>query len=537
MPTSILLDLAPPIPPVYIYTRGEEVYERFQNEPDTLAIAVVDEDEAPIGLIERNSFFLQMAARYGRALYAKRTVEPLMNQTPVVADGDVTVAEFCGRMLAERPSELLHGFIVTCGGRYAGVGSALALLQATAEASALHADEMSRLADVASRATLEARAALNAKSQFLAVMSHEIRTPLNGVLAVAEIVQRKLSQSELKPFLETIIDSGGTLLRLLNDALDLSRSELGRLELTEEPFLIPQLADDVEALWRPNAESKGLSLTVSYDGSPDAWALGDCVRLKQVLNNLVGNALKFTARGGIEVRIVAAPQDGRLRLAGTVVDTGSGVAADRLEAIFAPFSQTEEGVKQGGAGLGLAVCRQLVERMGGSIAARNNPGVGMTFEFSTFLYSVPAPQSEPDAGCNEAPHHGLHCLIADDNATNRLVAQSLCEMFGCSAECVEDGVEAVAAAATGRFDLILMDIKMPRLDGVGATTQIRALGGAAAQVPILALTANADPADAASYRAQGMDGVVEKPIKPERLLAAINAVLDASEDLPVEAAA
>jgi signal transduction histidine kinase/ActR/RegA family two-component response regulator len=531
MPTSILLDLAPFITPVFIHTLGEDVYERFQNEPDTLAIAVLNDDGSAVGLIERNSFFLQMASHYGRALYAKRTVELLMNQTPVVVDGDVTISEFCGRMLAERPSDLLHGFIVTCGGRYAGVGSALSLLQSTAAANAAHAEEMTRMAEVASRATLEARAALSAKSQFLAVMSHEIRTPLNGVLAVAEIVQHKLAQPELKPFLETIIDCGGTLLRLLNDALDLSRSELGRLELDEEPFLVAGLAEDVMALWRPNADSKGLSLAVSYDGPAEAWALGDRIRLKQVLNNLVGNALKFTDCGGVEVRIAAELEAGCLRLSGTVIDTGPGVPGDRLESIFAPFSQTEEGLKQGGAGLGLAVCRQLVEQMGGSIGAQNNPGAGMTFSFSTHLYSVQAPSDAVDAGHEDSPTVGLHCLIADDNATNRLVAQSLCEMFGCSAECVEDGVEAVAAAASGRFDLILMDIKMPRLDGVGATEQIRALGGAAARTPILALTANADPADAASYRAKGMDGVVEKPIKPERLLAAINALFEAEDDV------
>jgi CheY-like chemotaxis protein len=200
----------------------------------------------------------------------------------------------------------------------------------------------------------------------------------------------------------------------------------------------------------------------------------------------------------------------------------------RLGTIFEPFSQTEAGVREGGAGLGLSICRQLVAQMGGVIEARGNVSAGTTFRFEFPLFDVPAPCDEAAAAEPDltAAAGGLHVLIADDNATNRLVAETLCDMFGCTCESVEDGEQALAAAASGRFDLVLMDIKMPNLDGVGATRAIRALPGAAAQVPILALTANADPWDAASYLAQGMNGVVEKPIKAERLLAAINALYE-----------
>ncbi|MGH6998275.1 MAG: ATP-binding response regulator, partial [Phenylobacterium sp.] len=196
--------------------------------------------------------------------------------------------------------------------------------------------------------------------------------------------------------------------------------------------------------------------------------------------------------------------------------------------IFQPFSQTEAGVREGGAGLGLSICRQLVEQMGGTIDVESGPG-GTAFRFEFPLFDLPAPTqgeiaAEPDLSQGAG---GLHVLIADDNATNRLVAETLCGMFGCTSESVEDGEQAVAAAASGRFDLVLMDIKMPNLDGVGATRRIRGLAGAAAEVPILAITANADPWDAASYLAQGMDGVVEKPIKAERLLIAINGLFEA----------
>jgi len=526
---TLLLDIAPFIPPVAPRITGREIYQRFEDEPDTLCIAVVDDEGRPIGLIERNAFLVRMAAQYGHALWSERPVSRWMETDPVVADGDMTVAEFCGRVLEERPSELLQGFIVTCGGRYAGVGTALSLLQATASATATHAEAMTSLAS-------DAQAALAAKGRFLAVMSHEIRTPLNGVLAVAEILRRKMSDAELSPFVETIIESGGALLRLLNDALDLSRAEAAALGLDEEPLLAAKLVDDVRSLWSPRAELKGLSLSVRYDGPADAWVLADRVRLLQVLNNLIGNALKFTQRGSVDVRLTARLEGAYVRFTGEVADTGPGLPQDRLEHVFEPFQQTDAGVRHGGAGLGLAVCRQIVERMDGRIEARAKPDGGALFVFEVTLHHMPDQAAECAAEPDQEVAHALHVLIADDNEVNRKVAQTLCEMFGCTSETVEDGAAAVAAAETGRFDLILMDVKMPVMDGVEATRRIRSGPAASSQVPILAVTANADPADAGLYRRAGMNGVVEKPIKPDRLLAAMNAVLDMdqaeSADIP-----
>jgi CheY-like chemotaxis protein len=225
-------------------------------------------------------------------------------------------------------------------------------------------------------------------------------------------------------------------------------------------------------------------------------------------------------------------------LTGEVADTGPGVPPERLEEIFQPFGQTEEGASLGGAGLGLAVCRQIMERMNGTISARPNPGGGALFAFEAPLYHVPAPGAE-DAGPEpaEADGEAAHVLIVDDNATNRLVAATLCDIFGCTSESVDNGAAAVEAAASGRFDLVLMDVKMPGMDGIEATRRIRSGGGAWSQTPILAVTANADPTDAAFYRASGMNGVVEKPLKPERLLAAMSAVLQMEEGSADEAAA
>jgi len=516
---TLLFDIAPFAGPVTAEAPGREIYERFQNEPDTLVIAVVDEADRPIGLIERNDFLGRMASQYGHALWSGRPVSAWTRTDPVIADGQMTVAEFCGQVLEERPSELLQGFIVTCAGRYAGVGTALSLLQATAAAAATHAGEMRRLA-------LEAQAALETKGRFLAVMSHEIRTPLNGVLGVAEIVRRKLRQADLAPMVETILDSGRTLLRLLNDALDLSRAEASGLELQEEPVAAASLLEGVAGLWAAQAELKGVVFKAAYSGPQDLWLLADRDRLRQVLDNLVGNALKFTDAGTVEVELSVVVEGGCARLTGEVADTGPGVPAERREEIFLPFSQTDEGVRLGGAGLGLAVCRQIMERMNGTLGMRDNSAGGAVFVFQAPLFCVPEPEVLPVEPC-AAPSEGraLHVLIVDDNGTNRLVAATLCEMFGCTSEAVADGGEAVAAAANGCFDLILMDIKMPGMDGIEATRRIRSGDGCCSSAPIIAVTANADPADAAFYRASGMNGVVEKPLKPERLLSVMSAVL------------
>ena len=538
---SQLLSLAEPVEPVLATTPGASVYQRFEREPDILALAVVDGAGRPVGIVERNTFFVRMAAEYGRALYAKRPISMLMNAEPLVVEGDVGLMVFTREVLAERPSELMQGFIVVQDGRYAGIGSALSLLQATSRANRDHALEMTRLADTLKAAEAQAQAALQAKSKFLAVMSHEIRTPLNGVLAVAEILSRRIRQDELAPYVQTILDSGQTLLRLLTDALDFSRADAGHLELEQAPFCVSTLLEDVAGLWTAPAAAKAIDFDLTYHGPRDLWALGDEVRLKQVFNNLIGNAVKFTDRGGVRVRLVADRDDVYVRLRAEVADTGPGVDEERLPHIFHPFAQEEAGRAKGGAGLGLAICRELVERMDGQIEARPTSGGGLTVAFHTTAFHVPYGRpAEAESGARAeppAPSRPLHVLIADDNATNRMVAETLCAMFDCTSQSVADGAEAVAAAGSGVFDVILMDIKMPRMDGLEACRRIRALPGPAATAPIVALTANADPWDAAEYLEAGMDAVVEKPIKPAALLAAINAALGAHAVDPGRAAA
>ncbi|HEV2083038.1 MAG TPA: ATP-binding protein [Brevundimonas sp.] len=516
--------------PVGPDTRGAEVYERFLAEPNTLVIAVVDPERRPLGLIERNAFTLTMAGAFGRELYARRPVSALMNDRPSIARAEDGAEAFFSTVDSGEAASLLGGFIAVDGhGRYVGVGAILQVLRAGSALYRRRAEEMGELARGLAAAEARARASSRAKSEFLAVMSHEIRTPLNGVLGVAALMQRLLTQEELRPHVETIVSSGQGLLRLLTDALDMSRAEAGLLALEPAPLSLSELAGDLDRLWRPRAEEKGLSLDVDAQVDVRDGMQADGVRLKQLFNNLIGNAIKFTEAGSVRVTLVAEPVGDDVRLTATVDDSGPGVPETAAATIFEPFNTGNAGRSSAGAGLGLAICRQIVDRMGGSIALATSPSGGARFVFSVSAPAVEVEAASESTMAAPTPHETIHVLVADDNATNRFLAVRLLEMFGCTADVVEDGAAALQAVQVRPYDLVLMDIKMPVMDGVEATRAVRALSGPAGLLPILALTANADDRDAETYLAAGMDGVVQKPIQPDVLLDAIRRVLTPPE--------
>ena len=522
MPTiETLTERADPVSPK---APASAVFTRFQAEPDTLVIPVVD-DGRPVGLIERNAFLLKIAGPFGHALYASRPVVNIMDTEPAVVEAGINIDTFCDILLKSGPGALMRGFIVTRGGRYQGVGTAISLLKAVNDQQRQQNFELAEQARALSDSRTQTLAAARAKSQFLSIMSHELRTPMNGVLAVAELLRRQPLNEASQAHIQTIVDSSESLIRILQDALDLSRAEAGELELTLAPTPLRALMDDIESLWAPRASQDGITLLVGYDGDTDLVGNIDATRLKQVFNNLIGNALKFARDGMVEARMKAWVEAGEIRMESRVRDNGPGIDAARVDEIFEPFVH---GSGPDGAGLGLSICRQMVDRMGGRIWAENNAGRGATFAFDIRSHISAAPVEDrvnvsplADMELQSSPH----ILIVDDNATNRVVAQALCEMFGCTSETAEDGLEAVQAVQDRPFDLILMDIKMPRLDGMQATLAIRALDGPAGRIPIVALTANADPDDARHYKSLGMAAVVEKPIKPERLRMAMNLAL------------
>jgi CheY-like chemotaxis protein len=287
------------------------------------------------------------------------------------------------------------------------------------------------------------------------------------------------------------------------------------LDLCSEPVLLRGLMDDIQAAWGGRAGQDGVTLLMSYEGDAELCVLSDKVRLRQVFDALIEPALIQTRSGSIEVSLKAEMVDGGVHLQGRVRDTGPGLPPELLAQIF------ESGLEHHVGGLGVVLARQIVLALNGSIQAESNVGAGVTMLFDFHCQAATAAAAPSEAVSTGA----AHILVVDDNATNRMVAEALVEMFDCSSETASDGVEALEIARSGRFDVILMDIKMPRMDGMAATRAIRALAGAPGAVPIIALTANVDPEDARAYLACGMCAVVEKPIKPDRLLQAINDAL------------
>ena len=376
----------------------------------------------------------------------------------------------------------------------------------------------------------DAEAANAAKSSFLATMSHEIRTPLNGVLGMAQAMEADELSDAQRRRLTVIRSSGEALLALLNDVLDLSKIEAGKVELESITFDVAPLAAGVEAAFAHQAADKGLSfLTLIAPEASGVW-LGDPTRLRQILYNLVSNAVKFTARGGVSLSVDR--QDESLRF--VVADTGVGVPADKLDMLFDKFSQVDASTtrRHGGTGLGLAICRELAGLMGGRIAVESGVGEGSRFTLTVPLRrsdAAPTPAFEA-AGETQTSWGGLRLLAAEDNPINQLVLKTLLAQIGVEPTMVENGEEAIAAWEDGDWAAILMDVQLPVMDGVAATREIRRREAALGRprTPIIALTANAMAHQIEEYAAAGMEGHVAKPIAAASLFTAIEAALDAA---------
>ncbi len=361
-----------------------------------------------------------------------------------------------------------------------------------------------------------AEVSLQAKSQFLANVSHEVRTPVAGILGLTGLAQDARDFDELHEYITAIDGAARGLLAIVNDILDLSKIEAGKLEVETVPYEVNRLLRETLASFRTNALSKGLEFAVEQAPGVPEWLTGDPTRLRQVLSNLVDNAVKFTQRGGIAVTI-AWGQD-CLTLA--VIDTGIGIAPDRRDAVFAPFVQEDGSTTRrfGGTGLGLTICRELVIKLGGTVTVQGEQPCG-----TRFTVQIPAPRAEPPpskAWLQEVtPRHmpktlsrPLKILLAEDNPVNAMVLQRWLHRRACVVHHVTDGEAAFAAATLQPFDLVLMDVHMPVLDGLVATQRIRQAEAPGSRLPVVALTANAMKGDDANCIAAGMDGYLTKPL-------------------------
>jgi len=383
------------------------------------------------------------------------------------------------------------------------------------------------LRSVGLKAIAEARAASSAKSAFIASVGHEIRTPLNGMLGMAQVMAADELSATQRGRVEVIRRSGDVLLSLLNDLLDLSKVEAGKLQLEDGLINMEEVAGDLQQSFQALAVSKDLVVSVTVAPSARGWWQGDPMRFRQILSNLLSNAVKFTSRGSVEAEVsYQAPW-----LQVIVSDTGPGMDQETVSRLFQKFVQADVSTtrKFGGTGLGLAICRELAELMGGVIEVESTPGVG-----SRFRVRVPLTQASPPAATSPAemgmllPREDPRILVAEDHETNRAVIKLFLEHVGLEAHFVADGEQAVDAAEAGGWDVILMDVQMPVMDGLEAVRLIREREArqGAARVPVIALTANVLPHHVEEYLSSGMDGFVPKPLELQALVTALGEALE-----------
>ena len=369
------------------------------------------------------------------------------------------------------------------------------------------------------RAQAEAQAANHAKSAFLAMMSHELRTPMNGVMGMAHALAATPLDRRQTDYLDTIVQSGDGLMAILNDILDLSKIEAGKLELERVSFDIAVLTGHLHRLWDETARAKGVDLALEIAPGTPAWLVGDPVRVRQVLLNLIANAVKFTLQGGVRVTVGPGPAGG---VEISVADTGIGMSAEQQVRLFQPFTQGEVSTTRrfGGSGLGLSICHELVTLMGGQIRVASQLDQGSTFTVTLPLAEGAAPVVAAPA-LRAAGLEGRRILVVDDNRVNQVVAQALLEAVGAVVALADDGRQGLDRLAAGTFDLVLMDVHMPTMDGIEALSRIRAGEGGPAGIPIIALTADGMSGEAERLMALGFDDVQHKPIQPAQLMRAV----------------
>jgi signal transduction histidine kinase/ActR/RegA family two-component response regulator len=525
--------------------RGGEIAARFKEFPNLDVIPILS-DGRPVGLITRDRLQQKLSDRFGRDLWERRPVSQIMNAEPLIVSGDAPLETISELIASVSRGAFNEGIVlVDADGLYIGVASARSLFQAAVRVAEARNQELTDLADQLAAETARARAASSAKSEFLATMSHEIRTPLNAVLGMAQAMEMDELAPAQRDKLKVILNSGETLTLLLNDILDLSKIEAGRMDLSPLDSDVFITFDRARRLFGPLAADKGVDLIVACDGDPDARLSYDRVRVQQCISNLISNAVKFTPSGRIEVRWrVEDANEGEARLTVAISDTGIGMTDETIGRLFTSFTQADGSTTRrfGGTGLGLAITRRLARMMGGEVVATSRPGVGSVFTL-TFLApraTTPSSRHKPVAAQRPpaerlATGAPLRVLLVDDNATNRQVARLFLASLHVEIVEAENGAEALDQLDRRPFDVVLLDVHMPVMDGVETIRRIRESIAPWSSTPVIAMTADAMEGDRERFVAMGMTDYIAKPVDRRVLLNKINAVSPYSDETATQA--
>ena len=392
--------------------------------------------------------------------------------------------------------------------------------------------ELNRQVGESAKATRQAETTAQGKSDFLAMMSHEMRTPLNGIIGMTSFLESKHLDERERECVEVIRRSGETLLAIIDDVLDFSKIEAGLLTLEKTDFDAARSTLDAMQIVERSAAAKSLTLSTYLDPTLPGMVSGDLIRLRQVLLNLLSNAIKFTAEGEIAVRVElrAASRDG-YELYFSVKDKGIGISEEQQSRLFQPFSQAEASTARmfGGTGLGLAISKRLVNLMGGKIGVESRSGEGSLFWFTIRVgASVSLPARAPGPVKTADPATGVRLLLVEDNPINQKVALLMLHKLGYQIDVANNGFEALSAVASTHYDLVLMDCVMPEMDGFEATRRLRSGGGRGAEIPIIAMTANAFADDRKACLAAGMTDFLSKPVRQAELATKLEGLLQSA---------
>ena len=524
-------------------TEAHERFEKlFRNNPSSIALQALPDQT----FFDVNDAFLTNTG-FTRDEVIGRTVADLgvfpnveqqgqlaemLARSGCIANAEMQLHRKDGRVI----DGLFYGEIITIGdARYFLTVMLEISAQKRAESELREANRVLEMATIHARElAATAEIATKAKSEFLANMSHELRTPMNGIIGMAWLLEDTVLTDDQRHYVEIVRTSGESLLSVVNDILDFSKIEAGKLSLEHLDFDLSALLDDLSSMMAARAHEKGLALTCTADADVPLHLCGDPGRLRQILLDLAGNAVKFTAAGSVIVRASMHTADAdRVTLRFTVRDTGIGIPADKVGLLFTMFSQVDSSTSRqfGGTGLGLAICKQLSALMGGEIGVTSDTGHGSEFWFTaTFGRGAnnwkPVRRTEARATVHDAldqlAGRRARILLAEDNITNRKVALSLLQRMGLSADSVEDGAAAIHAAAETPYDIVLMDLQMPGVNGFEATRAIRESAGPNAAVPIIAMTSHAMRGDRERCLAAGMNDYISKPVSPQSLAAVLD---------------